>query len=60
MCIRDRTNPQPSSSKENENSSTPTDKFVDINNDESSENILVDVGDNEYLVACLLYTSRCV
>ena len=37
--------------KENENSSTPTDKFVDINNDESSENILVDVGDNEYLVA---------
>ena len=47
----DKTNPQPSSSKENENSSTPTDKFVDINNDESSENILVDVGDNEYLVA---------
>lgn len=44
-------NPQPSSSKENENSSTPTDNFVDINKDESSENILVDVGDNEYLVA---------
>lgn len=47
----DKTNSQPSSSKENENSSTPTDNFVDINNDESSENILVDVGDNEYLVA---------
>ena len=46
-----KTNPQPSSSKETENSSTPTDNFVDINNDESSENILVDVGDNEYLVA---------
>ena len=44
-------NSQPSSSKETENSSTPTDSFVDINNDESSENILVDVGDNEYLVA---------
>ena len=44
-------NSQPSSSKETENSSTPTDNFVDINNDESSENILVDVGDNEYLVA---------
>lgn len=44
-------NPQPSSSKENENSSTPTDNFVDINNDECNENILVDVGDNEYLVA---------
>lgn len=44
-------NPQPSSSKENENSSTPTDNFVDINKDESNENILVDVGDNEYLVA---------
>ena len=44
-------NSQPSSSKENENSSTPTDNFVDINKDESSENILVDVGDNEYLVA---------
>ena len=39
----DKTNPQPSS--------TPTDNFVDINKDESSENILVDVGDNEYLVA---------
>ena len=26
-----KTNPQPSSSKENENSSTPTDNFVDIN-----------------------------
>ena len=37
--------------KENENSSTPTDNFVDINKDESNENILVDVGDNEYLVA---------
>ena len=47
----DKTNPQPSSSKENENSSTPTDNFVDINKDESNENILVDVGDNEYLVA---------
>lgn len=46
-----KTNPQPSSSKENENSSTPTDNFVDINKDESNENILVDVGDNEYLVA---------
>ena len=44
-------NSQPSSSKENENSSTPTDNFVDINKDESNENILVDVGDNEYLVA---------
>lgn len=44
-------NSQPSSSKENENSSTPTDNFVDINKDEYSENILVDVGDNEYLVA---------
>lgn len=44
-------NPQPSSSKENENSSTPTDNFVDINKDECNENILVDVGDNEYLVA---------
>ena len=44
-------NSQPSSSKETENSSTPTDSFVDIDNDESSENILVDVGDNEYLVA---------
>ena len=44
-------NPQPSSSKETENSSTPTDNFVDINNDECNENILVDVGDNEYLVA---------
>ena len=44
-------NSQPSSSKETENSSTPTDNFVDINNDESNENILVDVGDNEYLVA---------
>ena len=47
----DKTNPQPSSSKENENSSTPTDNFVDINKDECNENILVDVGDNEYLVA---------
>lgn len=46
-----KTNPQPSSSKENKNSSTPTDNFVDINKDESNENILVDVGDNEYLVA---------
>ena len=46
-----KTNPQPSLSKETENSSTPPDSFVDINNDESSENILVDVGDNEYLVA---------
>lgn len=46
-----KTNPQPSSSKENENSSTPTDNFVDMNKDESNENILVDVGDNEYLVA---------
>ena len=44
-------NSQPSSSKETENSSTPTDNFVDINNDECNENILVDVGDNEYLVA---------
>ena len=44
-------NSQPSSSKETENSSTPTDSFVDINNDESSENILVDVDDNEYIVA---------
>ena len=44
-------NPQPSSSKENENSSTHTDNFVDINKDECNENILVDVGDNEYLVA---------
>ena len=44
-------NSQPSSSKENENSSTPTDNFVDINKDECNENILVDVGDNEYLVA---------
>ena len=44
-------NSQPSSSKETENSSTPTDSFVDINKDESNENILVDVGDNEYLVA---------
>ena len=44
-------NSQPSSSKETENSSTPTDNFVDINKDESNENILVDVGDNEYLVA---------
>lgn len=44
-------NSQPSSSKENENSSTPTDNFVDINKDESNKNILVDVGDNEYLVA---------
>ena len=44
-------NSQPSSSKETENSSTPTDNFVDVNNDESSENILVDVGDNEYIVA---------
>lgn len=44
-------NPQPSSSKENKNESTPTDNFVDINKDESNENILVDVGDNEYLVA---------
>ena len=47
----DKTNPQPSSSKENKNESTPTDNFVDINNDECNENILVDVGDNEYLVA---------
>ena len=47
----DKTNPQPSSSKENKNESTPTDNFVDINKDESNENILVDVGDNEYLVA---------
>ena len=47
----DKINSQPSSSKENENSSTPTDNFVDINKDESNENILVDVGDNEYLVA---------
>ena len=47
----DKTNPQPSLSKENENSSTPTDNIVDINKDESNENILVDVGDNEYLVA---------
>ena len=46
-----KTEPQPSSSKENENSSTPTYNFVDINNDESDENIIVDVGDNEYLVA---------
>ena len=46
-----KTNPQPSSSKENENSSTPTDNFVDINKDESNENILVDVDDNEYIVA---------
>ena len=46
-----KTNPQPSSSKENKNESTPTDNFVDINKDESNENILVDVGDNEYLVA---------
>ena len=46
----DKTNPQPSSSKENENSSTPTDNFVDINKDESNENILVDVGDNEYIL----------
>ena len=44
-------NSQPSSSKETENSSTPTDSFLDINKDESNENILVDVGDNEYLVA---------
>ena len=44
-------NSQPSSSKETENSSTPTDSFVDINKDECNENILVDVGDNEYLVA---------
>lgn len=44
-------NSQPSSSKETENSSTPTDSFVDINNDKSNENILVDIGDNEYLVA---------
>lgn len=44
-------NSQPSSSKETENSSTPTDSFVDIDNDESNENILVDVGDNEYIVA---------
>ena len=47
----DKTNPQPSSSKENKNESTPTDNFVDINKDECNENILVDVGDNEYLVA---------
>ena len=47
----DKTNPHPSSSKENKNESTPTDNFVDINKDESNENILVDVGDNEYLVA---------
>ena len=46
-----KTNPQPSSSKENKNESTPTDNVVDINKDESNENILVDVGDNEYLVA---------
>lgn len=44
-------NSQPSSSKETENSSTPTDSFLDINKDESNENILVDVGDNEYIVA---------
>lgn len=46
-----KANQQPSPSKETENSSTPTDSFVDIDNDESNENILVDVGDNEYLVA---------
>ena len=39
----DKTNPQPSSSKETEKSSTPTDNFVDINNDESSENILEEI-----------------
>ena len=44
-------NSQPSSSKETENSSTPTDSFVGINKDKSNENILVDIGDNEYLVA---------
>ena len=33
----DKTNPQPSSSKENENSSTPTDNFVDINKENISD-----------------------
>ena len=46
----DKTNPQPSSSKENENSSTPTDNFVDINKDESNENILVDDSASKELV----------
>ncbi|MCI6668951.1 MAG: hypothetical protein SOR73_11940 [Romboutsia timonensis] len=34
-----KTNPQPLSSKETENSSTPTDSLIDINNDKSNENI---------------------
>lgn len=46
-----KTESQPSSPKENENSSTHTDDFIDTNNNESNESMLVDVGDNEYLVA---------
>lgn len=46
-----KTESQPSSPKENENLSTHTDDFIDTNNNESNESMLVDVGDNEYLVA---------
>lgn len=46
-----KTKSQPSSPRENENSSTHIDDFIDTNNNESSESMLVDVGDNEYLVA---------
>lgn len=46
-----KTDQQSSSSKENKNSSKHTDNFTNVNNDESNESILVDVGDNEYLVA---------
>lgn len=45
------TKSQPSSPRENENSSTHIDDFIDTNNNESNESMLVDVGDNEYLVA---------
>lgn len=46
-----KTESQPSSPKENENLSTHIDDFIDTNNNESNESMLVDVGDNEYLVA---------